>query len=561
MARYVNSDVMLTRPAGEAVHLDRLRAYFKLIIDLAADDIFPGEEIRIRWRFNLGPSIGVTSVNARFRIDGHLVLETNGIPITAALEGTGSQTTAIKPTDPALAQQLYKIGSRIVELQVSAGEANVYRARGAFRVRREPIDATWWTWREPGTKTIEWKKDYVVSGTFDNKAHAKLATLKVELPELENLRFSQDVNPCDYGPVKEQTLTNLAAGSRTPVSFTLKHDWRWLMASTYLVDGPLSKDFVYAVALHATDEFGNAYPYVCSERLYRVVSVSQLKRDAGSAAAASAVTALGFAIAAGVALASVFGAPAAPALAAAAAGAYAVAAASGAIAKDPPVADPNYREPVVVASSSLPAWTTGGDGPRLEALRRLLEIAERIFASEAARTLTRSRMIGARVFGDAEALERQQAGYERITREMGEAAAQLDQLLSEVQAEIEAIEHLNPSRLASELDRLARSGFSRELYELISRTGIAPELMRDLAALPTIAVLSDVVRANGVFLIPLVGSLKRFVKDVDSERDVILAGEDFCAPPPGAGEEPSEDEEGLVPVPPRTPARRRCCCG
>lgn len=556
------SDRLFIAPTGEiAKRLEKIRTLLRAIIDLWVDDICPAWDIAVRWRFNLGPSIGANSVSVRFRIDGHLVYEQSGISITQELEGTGDQLTTIKITDVGLANQIYKFGRRRIDIEVIADGAGVYRTRRHFRVVREWVDASWWTW-DPGSGEVAWKDPYVLRADFTNKALASLAVVWAELSEIENVRFVETVNPCDYEAIKTEERTNVASGAVAPYTFPLVQDWKWIRSGAYIADGPLAKTFTYAVSFKFTDEFGNNYGYTCSEHVHRRVAVSQAKRDAGQTATVAAANAAAFAVAAGIAAASIIGAVTgvAEGFFVAAGVAYGIAAAAGEIAKDPPFPDPNFRQPVIVQPLTLPAWPSEPSPVRMEAMRKLFEAAAQILALENARSVTRSRMLGARLFGDSSALELQRTGYSRIDREMQEAAARLDRILPDVQAEVEANAHLDPEKLAAEFDRLARCGLPREIYDGVLKAGLQPELARDFCAMSADDTLIELSKANGLFLIPLVGSLKRFVRAIQDEREAVLAGEDACVRPPDQEEDEEEfPQAGEEPRPGPRP-RRRCCC-
>ena len=258
--------------------------------------------------------------------------------------------------------------------------------------------------------------------------------------------------------------------------------------------------------------------------------------------------------------ATVIGLPVAIKLFAAAAVFYGIASASGEIAKDPPEPDPNFKEPVTVTPLPLAKWPAQPSAPAMEALSKLLDAAARIFALENARTVTRSRMLSAGVFGDERALELHRLGYGRIEHEMKAAASELDVLLPDVQAEVDANEHIDLKMIAAELDRWAASGSQVEMYDAFVRAGLAPDLARELTRLPVDDGFAALVKANGLFLIPFVGSLKRFVKAVESERAAVMSGEDACLRPPHRDDDDEDGDRNTSGVRPLPRPRQRCGC-
>ena len=206
---------------------------------------------------------------------------------------------------------------------------------------------------------------------------------------------------------------------------------------------------------------------------------------------------------------------------------HGVAAAAAAAATDPPAPEPNYREPVTVVPLPGTRWPHELTTPeQLEALRSLLETAARIFALENARTLTRARLMSARIFGDGGAADQQWRGYLKIEREMIEAADELERILPEVEKQIEASGFFDPEKMSAWLDALAQEGFSAAMYETMSKAGLDATQINQLAALKVHRPLIEFVKVAGLLVKPFVVNLQQFVQEIQKERETVLAGED-----------------------------------
>jgi hypothetical protein len=78
-----------------------------------------------------------------------------------------------------------------------------------------------------------------------------------------------------------------------------------------------------------------------------------------------------------------------------------------------------------------------------------------------------------------------------------------------------------------------------------------------LAALPRYPGLVELVRVNGLSLVPFVVSLQRFVQAVQSEREMVLAGETYVhvsGRRKWRPEEAADDVEAAL-----RPCRQRSC--
>ncbi len=553
-------DRAFIEPTGEiAKKMERMRSLFRLLIDLMVDNVYPGQPIPVRWAFNMGMTLGVDAVNVRFRIDGISVHEDSGI--ATGPDGTGERKMSLTIADADAAKKVYRIGLRRLDIEIDVGQRALYRGHRPFHVMREPMDASWWQWRDARFAEYKWKEPYQLAGRFLNKGHSTLATVWFGLTEV---RRDDDptVAPCDYYPEEPDTRlqSNLTPDSTTPVTFPRTHDWKWLTSGSWTpTSGPTTKLFAYSVAFYAVDEFGNQYATAedayCSDAIERRVTVSDSKLGAAGSAAYFAAGALSLMIAAGLMAAGLVTAWLAAGLVATAAGLYATASSFAYLANDPPEPDPSYREPVAVADIPRFNWEAANGAMGLQALRRFMEAAARIIALENARTLTRARMISARIFREPQFIELHQRGYLRIEQEMEERASEMHQLLPEVRAEISHIDGLDADAFVAMLDRMSATGLSTDLYNQLAKAQVSSDVARDLAALLRDPDLAEFARENGITLAPLAAGVSRFVRAVRAEREAILAGEDACSPP-GETRFGSDDETERS----DRPRKRRCCC-
>jgi hypothetical protein len=513
-------------PNGFAAFADPLK--------VRVGNIVPGEPLLVTWQFtrfldpwdpDWGPS-WEGSIVVRFFIDGQLVHERHDIPVT---DGS-KQTENIVVRDRNVANTVYRLGRKWLEIVIVRTDkktASPSRWAYNFWVVPEPIDESWWQWRgsDAIVEKVPWKDGYALIADFVNKSRfAAVAQLSVELSEV---RSDDDmrIDPCAYLPVQVDTRNNVAAGGRTPFSFKFLQDWSWLMSGTYVIYGPLNKSFNYAASFQCTDEYGNVYENVCSTKLSRHIGVSDKKQLAAATAFASAASAAGLLIASAVAAATVVGLGLAGYLFAAAGAAYGVASKAGEIAKDPPAPDPAFREPVVVEPLPLPRWPEGGSPtPPMKALRRLLETAALILALENAHTVTRSRLMGAVLFGDREAEERQKQRYIEIEEEMVKSASRLGKSLREIENGHDAEPLFDPKKAAAWADAMVAGGLLPTL-KVMAEAGLTPEQTNELAALVTHEWLLELVKQKGLFLVPLVMNLRGFVEEVQGQREAVLAGE------------------------------------
>lgn len=523
-------------------------------VELIVGNVFPGEPIGVRWRVVLGlRGTDSTSYSIRLLIDGQLVHERAGIPAgqasvggaVLALWGEQSfQTESVVIGDANAARLVYRIGAKTLSAEVRGPGSAVPEFVGSvrFRVVREPFDSSWWEWRVPAFESIEWKTAYTLVGDFVNRSRfASMSLVNAELSEVRS-EENPEINPCDYHPIQVQSRNFIAAGGRSGFSFGLMQDWQWFIPAAYVVKGPINKTFAYAVFLSIIDEFGNVYDGVCSARRIRHVGVPKEKRLAAVAAQTAASNAALWATMLTWAVSAAW---------------YGVAVFNGEIAKDPPDPDSRFREPVDVIPLPLPRWSADASTRSFRATTCLLETAAHLAALEKARTVSRARMLGARLEGDGAALKLQQGGYLEIERRMTEASAKLGEILPAVQKEVDGEPRLDPKNFEPLLRELAREGLPEKSRKAMLKGGVRLAEINALSTLVRDHEVVELARANGLFLVPFVLSLQLFVLEVQDDRERILGGETYVQAPGRDGRGLEVDVPDLEAV--LRPRRAWCC--
>jgi hypothetical protein len=523
-------------------------------VELDVQNVVPGEPITVRWRVVLG--LGGFEGNffsLRLNIDGQFVHERLNVPVGQATVGpvltiggtevgappqAGWQNeTVILPTH--LARIIYRIpdnqfskrATLTAEVRTEVSSSRSFAGLVRFRVTREPVAANWWEWRVPTYERVDWKTGFGLLGDFLNRS--RFASVQLLTAELAEVRSDEDpyINPCGSpSPVEIQNRSAIASQGRASFRFDRLHDWGWLSDGTYHIYGPFDKTFNYAVTLKLTDEFGNNYE-TCSAMITRKIKISDIKLAAAGTALGAVTNALILAAAAAALAISVVGAPGAATLFAAAAVSYGVAAAAGAIAKDPPRPDPHYQEVVQVIPLPLPEWPNMPATDSLTALRKLLDAASHLLALENGRTLTRARLMGARLAGDEASVESQRDGYLRLEREMINVTEKLQQILPNVQQAVEEDSRFDPSQLERSVDALSQGGLSEAMHKAMADAKLGSTDIHDLATLSRFPRIAELARGNGLFLVPFVVSLQRLVAAVRGEREMVLAGETYVHVP------------------------------
>jgi hypothetical protein len=223
-------------------------------------NLVPGQPLQINWRFTRfmdvkAPDWGLTwrgLITARFFVEGQLVHERGGIPVTGESNGTGNQVENIIVRDPTIAKNVYRFGRKWLEIEILRNDkpaTSPYRWGQYFWVIPEPVDASWWQWRVAPFEEVDWKEGYSLIGDFTNRSRfAEIETLTVELSEVR-LEDNPQINPCDYFADREQIKKEAqiaARGGHVAIKFDFLHDWGWLAPGAFVITGPLSKLFGYA---------------------------------------------------------------------------------------------------------------------------------------------------------------------------------------------------------------------------------------------------------------------------------------------------------------------------
>jgi hypothetical protein len=232
-----------------------------------------------------------------------------------------------------------------------------------------PIQPDWWKW-DTANRNEEWSKDYVVSGSFTNRGGTPIQDLSITIFEDSAANVADTSHPL---VLPMQTVKG--------ATDTINKDWKWFINGVWFVQGPLYKKFQYRAQMTAKDVDGNSYPVVSSSDLVIYVNVPKWKRTAGALAMGAAASAA--AMAASVVL--MLGAGAA----------YAAAAVAGAVALDPPVPDPNFKEHI-----PLPGLKSVSSKGKDQEIIRIFRLVEQIMSIHLTKSLIEGRRLGALAAGD-----------------------------------------------------------------------------------------------------------------------------------------------------------------
>lgn len=509
---------------------------FQLLLEvkLGDDTLVPGQPLELQWRLNESGIDGVS--HARIFIDGHLVREHPDVPVSSAQKGTGwIDEQKITIQDPGVAALIYRFGSRLVEIEIRSGD-RLQRARRAFTVIPEPFTLSWaqreswWWWQGSSSQNFEWKEPFELVGDFVNKAKfARIGKVDVRLAAALVDQTEPFVDPCDlaYGGAVTATAADLPPKASHTFRFPLYYDWEWLTPGVFVV-GDVSKSYNYNVWVHATDQYGNVYEG-CTPMMHRIVSVSEEKWGFGMSAMALTVTAAGLAIAAAATSWTIFGGIG---LGAAAAATYAAAGSAAAKAYDPPEPDANFRERVEPERPELAEWPREKGLPELRAYRELIERTMRLLALEDARTVTRARLMGARLAGDDDSAHMQEQAYMELVDEMKEIAAPLEDIALRARQELEQHPAFESDWLA-ENDTFSDAGYPPELEVELRRLGASGRTLHGLRTAAGSATLAELLEVNGLSLVQIASALQLVVREVESRSESVLAGEEYVAPPEG----------------------------
>lgn len=500
-------------------------------VDLEVADIVPGEPITVRWQIILDGfgNAPPETLDIRLTLDGFVVYERTGVlgaavstsRLSALLLNTNKETAVIVIKDANLARTLYKIpdnkNSRYLQLKAEVratfGGATTHTGSAKVRLRREVVDASWWEWRSAPFESIAWKTGYTLVGDFVNKM--RFARVDLVTAELSEVRSEENprINPCEYVPIQTQARNSVAAGAFTGFTFTLLHDWKWIMSTSYLIAGPINKTFAYAVWFYFTDEFGNLYSGQCSHRRNRHVGVPKSKRLAGVAAQTAVANAAFWS--------AIWAFPIA-------AGWYGVAAAMGAIAKDPPAPDLKVDEEVVPRPIPLPRWNDDSVSTYKWTIA-LVEHSAKLAGLENARTGIRAKLLGARLTMNQAAERRQLGAYENLERQIAECARDIETSLQRVRDEIVGMDELQPSAVQLALEAMLDQGLSSDALQVLRRLELEAPMIAGVARSCANHEAVSLAYENGFSLAPFVASLTGFAREILAESETIYRGEIYVA--------------------------------
>lgn len=511
---------------------------FQLLLEikLSDDTLVPGQPLELQWRLNERHVDGV--VHARIFIDGHLVREHADVPIASAQSGTGwIDEQKITIQDAGVAAMIYRFGSRLVEIEVRSGD-RLHRARRALTVVPDNFSLSlaqresWWLWRGSSSQQYEWKESFELVGDFINRARfARISKVEVRLAAVLIDQTEPYVDPCSaaFDAPVAATATDIEPKASHTFRFPLYYDWEWLTPAVFVV-GDVSKSYDYGVWVHATDQYGNVYQ-ACTPIMHRIISVSEEKWAFGMSAMGLAATAAGLAIAAGGTSWTLVGGIA---FGAAAAAAYAAAYAAAEKAYDPPEPDMRrFREPVEVKRPKLPEWPREQRVSELRAFRDLIERTLRVLALEDARTVTRARLMGARLGEDDESARMQERVYLELVNEMKDVVAPLEDIAERARQELEQHPAFEPDDWFAEIGTFAEVGFPPELETQLRKLGASGRALTGLRKAAESARLAELLEVNGLSLVQIASALQRVVRQIELRSENILAGEEYVAPPEG----------------------------
>ena len=424
-----------------------------LLSVVGAEPIRPGEVPDLYWRIrNDCTEIGNAEIKILFGNPPTELYRTSiAIPLRHTLEEEVGPLYVNIPT--AIASVFWQVGTKDIDIEVTGDGADPgpYRDSAPLHVVPEPIDATWWTWdtqafppgTAPGEFTGSWKSTYVVSGSITNRGLANM-TVKA----LSALEHATDVP----GNAEDQTVSTIRgtigslvpSGGSVPATWSLFHNWPWLLKGTFTEVGPRTRTFSYVANFSLTDEYGNGYPTIASPKAAATVSVSAIKLnwlDAGGGMVMEGLAIL--LVAAGVGSAGGYTWIAAALIAAVGAAAIVLGTIWLYNAYDPPIPDFREREPAHVDPQS---WTVSEpDDERLHPLHTLALLITRATSAHVRAVRDRDRAWAA-YLDRAESGRVQYRDHARdeletlrrlanaTTAAVDEARETFDQLLNEVDA-------------------------------------------------------------------------------------------------------------------------------
>jgi len=481
----------ITRKAGV------FKPFIEGFVSVDVTNVVPGQPIDVVWEFVcFGLPPVPDGLKLRILIDGRQVLERHGVVILNK-QPTNEQLNL--SNDDKLV--IYKFGTHMATVELSSERGAVWRSGSErFRVVREPVDQSWWTWKAPTFESIKWKTGYSLTADFHNRC--KFANLSVVTAELSEVRETIDINPCDYYATNVQHLNHIAVGQKAALIFNFKHEWSWFFPAAYLFKGPINKTFAYAAFVSVVDEFGNIHQPFCSSRLIRHVGVSKAKKLALVAAQAAVVAAAGTAW---------FAFPFAALM-------YGIATGMAQLAKDPP--EPDF-------DPSLPPEGSQARGDEelltklpaaLASSRDFIRIVNDVLRMEAYRTVVRSKMVGAAIRENSDGFAELSTEYERVHERLSALSENL------VEVGQKAADEFESEILAN---RASEAGLSADQKSLILDALSSRQTIIGLESLLRSEEIAEVIDAELNPIPVLATAVRGFVDEFLAERDAVLRGEEY----------------------------------
>jgi hypothetical protein len=401
---------------------------------------------------------------------------------------------------------LYQVGAKTLRLVITGDGADKgpYIADADLTVVEETLSPDWWQWVAPASAetqpTVKWKEKYKIAARALNHAQSDM--------RFESSLFELPPDVAIWKP-RSKATNMIAAGKVADVVFTdeIEQDWQWIIPGVWIVPAQVSglgttRAFDYKVNLSLTDGFGNGYdPF--DSGLFRVyVKVSDVKVALGWAAEAHMVIANLLTVAG---LLSVN-----PWVLGAGGSAATEAQALGAGALDPPDPDPLFREAVEVSLRPAPVWAAASDA---NPLGDFLQTGARITTRYNALLETEGRLMGARLAGDAAAVELQKATYRQIVDQITADADSLPGTVLQIGTDFgidqetlaRTVAMWQLSGLPSEArDGLLKAGTADTVILALDQAVRTPEIAQDAAA----PLAANIGRAT-VLLATVVNQIRR----------------------------------------------------
>lgn len=498
--------------------------------------IFPGETIKTSWHlWSYNKALGLGQLTATI-----FVIDDNGVEhalspskqveydVKGSFGNSGVQQDTIlaNQLDQQLAHLLYEVGTKTIHLRLTGDgrDSGPYEADADLDIQPEAVDANWWAWiglfDSNQTNFVGWNRDYpahlqpngsllhALQGQLSNNGHSKmLSTVTLFEQEQRSLAIT------DFPPPLSQDIDAGAgpsdAAATQVVTFpTIKQTWQWLQDGTWIITGPLKNDFKYWVQFTLNDHLGNIYgPYRSSE-INVQVSVSDEKIVEGVLALHEQNHAFADTIV------SFF--PFCQWAAGGAAIAQALALTAAKLAKDPPEANLRFREQVKVELVTLPAGFEAT--PALSTFRPLFDTTNRILATCEALSEVESRLLGARLARDQDAVRMQESSYRAFVDQMAADAAALPSEMPDMETLID------PAAFQRTLADWREAGIPADAQSKLRDAGVPEDLLLQMDKAIRIPAIADLLAEGPTLILGRVAnSLGNLVQSIQHKTELTLS--------------------------------------